>query len=268
MRNWLLLGMLAGCSLFATTALAVDWTAYNDTHPWNVDPPNPPNTTEWGLGSVATSNTGLLKDETGANTGVTVTVIGTGVSLNGTGADVPLVGDANALFAGKVDMNDDIDRLIYYGSDNWTVDLVFTDLDPSKKYTMASLHNRGKDYPDRWSVISISDADSYTYAASAGAHKVNDSTVTLVADQTNLGYVAKWTDIDPGADRDFTITYTHSKGPGDRPAGSSQNGNKAYGPAGFMLVQVPEPASMCLLASALLGIGLVGLLRRRRRRQG
>ena len=64
--------------------------------------------------------------------------------------------------------------------------------------------------------------------------------MSLASNQTATGYVAQWTDINPGADGDFTITYTHATPTnGGIPPGESQdpdNGyRKAYGPAGFML---------------------------------
>ena len=225
--------VVIACLALATGAFAADWTAYNDTFP-EVGDSNPANTTEWGLGTAAPGTSGLLLDfGSGAATGATVTVIGTGVNTSGgTGGGVPSVGDANDLFTDKVDLN----KLIYYSAADWTVDLVFSGLDPNETYTLAGLHNRNN-YTNRWSVVSIAGADAFTYAASAGSYKISDSAVSLLSNQTPTGYVAKWTDIDPGADGGFSITYTYATAAnGGIPPLETQDGVKAYGPGAFMLL--------------------------------
>jgi len=248
------------CMMVATICLGLvgvasaEWIAYNDS----VTPFSGGNTTQIGrfTGTVAS---GELKDwATGALTGVIATHVDGGSNGPGTGSGMPAAGtDAHTLFDGKVTLG----SLIYYGgATNWFQEVQFTNLDPSKEYTFASLHNRGS-YTDRWAVVSIRDADSSTYACSAGAFKISDTAVSLLSDQRDTGYVAQWTNIKPGDDGDFTMHYTHSTaGAGiDRPAATNQDGRKAYPLAGFMLEEVPEPATM-----SLLGLGALALIRRRR----
>ncbi len=244
-----------GVCLGLVGVASADFTAFNDS----VTPFSGGNTTQIGrfTGTVAS---GLLKDwASGAVTGVTATHVDGGSNGPGTGVAMPAAGtDAHTIFDGKVTLG----SLIYYGGAlGWYQEVVFTGLDPTLEYTFASLHNRGS-YTDRWSVISILDADSSTYACSAGAFKISETAVSLLSDQRTTGYVAQWTDIKPGNDGDFTIHYTHSSaGAGiDRPIGATQDGRKAYPLAGFMLQEVPEPATM-----SLLGLGALALIRRRRK---
>jgi len=225
-------GVIAiGCLALATGAFAADWTAYNDS----VTPfLGEGNVTQIGrfTGTVASGE--LIDWGSGTPTGVIATHVDGGSNGPGSGAGMPAPGtDAYNLFNDKVTLG----SLIYYGNaEGWYQDVVFTGLDPSEEYTFASLHNRGS-YTDRWSVVSILDADSSTYACSAGAFKVSETSVSLSSDQTTTGYAAQWTNIKPGADGDFTMHYTHSTaGAGiDRPAATNQDGRKAYPLAGFML---------------------------------
>jgi hypothetical protein len=205
-----------------------------------------------GTGSV------LLKDfSSGTVTSVTATAIGTANDAT-PGYTQPASGtDAYNTFNGKLDSG----SLIGYGSTGWYCELVFTGLTPSKTYEFASVLSR-EDYLDRWSVISIVGADVSTYASTDGTFKISETSMSMACNQTVTGHVARWTGIESGDDGEFTIHYTHaSLGAGiDIPNGATQNSYKAYGPAGFMLVEIPEPATMSLLA-----ISGIALLRRRKR---
>ena len=232
-----------GTLTLTTRNLPAAFTAYNDS----VTPFAGGNTTQIGrfTGTVAS---GLLKDyATGVDTGVTATHVDGGSNGPGGGGPMPNVGtEANTIFDGKVNFGlvtgsgTEMSNLIYYGGANWYQEVVFTGLDSSLEYTFASLHNRGK-YTDRWTVVSIQDAESSTYACSDGAFKVSDNAVSLLSDQASTGYVAKWTNIKPGIDGSFTIHYTYSRTEGvDRPAGTGQDGVKAYPLAGFMLQEISD----------------------------
>jgi hypothetical protein len=249
MKYGISLVAVAVCLVLATGASA-DFVAYT-----RVEASATGNVTRLDLGE-----SGLLKDfSSGLVTSVTAAVVDGGA--NGTnGYAMPDSGtEAYNTFNGKFTSGD----FVGYGSSvGWYCDLVFTDLDASKTYEFVSTLNR-EIYDDRWTVISIVDADASTYASTSTAFKISETEVSMMALQTTSGEVARWTGIKSGADGDFTIHYTHaSAGAGiDIPNGATQNSYKAYGPAGFMLVEIPEPATMSLLA-----IGGLALLRRKRRR--
>ena len=53
---------------------------------------------------------------------------------------------------------------------DWYVDMVFSGLDPAMTYDITTTMDRGvSTNTNRWTKISISDADAFTYAASAGS---------------------------------------------------------------------------------------------------
>ena len=160
------------------------------------------NVTTYGIGSGfggATSGP-LLDQATGEPTGVTVTLTQSGgVSWqpSGTGGSDCAAGtDAYATFGEFADMT----GVIYYGSTGWWVDLTFTGLDPSTDYTFAtsSARNSYSD-PGRWTRYTISGADAYTNASTAGVYEIPGSGGAAVrfntGDNHNEGYVARWTAI-------------------------------------------------------------------------
>jgi hypothetical protein len=249
MKHGISIVLVAVCLVLATGASA-DFVAYTRVQGSAASA----NVTELDLGE-----SGLLKDfSSGLETSVTAEVYDGGASNNGD-FFMPNSGtEAYTTFNGKFA---NLDCVGYGNSAGWYCDLVFTGLDTSKTYEFVSLLNRGT-YDDRWTVISIVDADASTYASTSTAYKISETEVSMVALQTTSGEVARWTGIKSGADGDFTIHYTHaSAGAGiDIPIGATQNAQKAYGPAGFMLVEIPEPATMSLLA-----ISGIALIRRRRR---
>jgi hypothetical protein len=121
---------------------------------------------------------------------------------------------------------------IRYGSStSWYVDITFTGLDPAKTYTFATSTNRasGTSYESRNSKFTISDVDAATNESTSGVTIstttfTDDTTVFCTGENTDEGYVARWTGIQPGTDGDFTV----SVGPG----GTDKYG---YGPGVFML---------------------------------
>ena len=163
-------------SLLGSAAQAA-FTAYNDC----IGVGNPTNTT-----LVASGQTGQLLDFTsGATTGVSVQVVNNLAIVGGSGASALFTAgsDAANMFNGKVDMSTSV---IYYGPDGWYVDLVFTGLDAGKTYSFATSLDRGDmspapagGYTDRWTVISLSDVEGSTYAASTGAWKVSEAAVSI-----------------------------------------------------------------------------------------
>jgi len=222
----------------AAVAHAADWTAYNDCIGVDAGQANntAPNATSYYPGQ-----SGALKDfGTGWVLPVSVLVSVNNVQYTGGGAGSEFTAgtDAYNMFHGKVDVTNGV---IYYGSSgDWNVDLVFSGLSPTASYEVGTTFDRGT-YSDRWSKVSITGADSYTYASSAGAFKVGEDAVSMVSNNTANGYVAKWTDVKPGADGSFSIRHTYAPTAADIPGGASQNGNRAYGPGAFMLQQSGGP---------------------------
>ena len=131
--------------------------------------------------------------------------------------------------------------------------MTFTGLDPTKEYIITSTYNRNNNNYEgqRWGRVTIEDADSFTNTSSTGV-KVNgvDDVSISFGNNTAEGYVAEWSDVKCGSDGDFAIRTVWD---------NSEAGSKGYGVGVFRLEQVPEPATMSLLA---LG-GLNELIRRK-----
>jgi len=191
-----------------TAALTPPWTAYNDMSGTST----PANTTEFTLGQT----NGMLKDfDTGDNTGVTVTVTSAGSPYDYTsGGQMPASGtDAYAVFNGKVDLQGVIMSATSNPTDYY-VDVTFNNLDPDKTYTFVTTANRaggtggdGVPYTQRETRYTISGTDAATNDSSDGVDVINESSVYFVTgENTAAGYVAKWVNIEPGADGSFTVT--------------------------------------------------------------
>ena len=205
-------GNFIECPSTETFMVVSGWTAYNDCI--YESPPQyiADNVTTYNIGSDSPGpSSGLLKDIlTGFNTPVTATLTESGgvtwqedPSFGGQDCDSGT--DADDIFGGITDMI----GVTYYGSENWYVDLTFTDLDPNKTYTFATSSNRDKndsDYTNRYSMYTISDADEYTNASSDGVIENSNSSVSFCTGyNTENGYIAKWTQISPGSDGDFKV---------------------------------------------------------------
>ncbi len=78
------------------------------------------------------------------------------------------------------------------------------------------------------------DADSFTYASSDDAHKVAADAVEFITGANSDGYVAKWTDIDPGSDGEIVIRTSHGVGEADGGMADA-HGHKGYAGGVFML---------------------------------
>lgn len=234
-----------GCALLMGSLMFSEaeagWVAYNDSS-FKEGQVNAPNVTTFGLGRNFQGEglTGsLLHFPTGQATPVTVTfeeTFSTG-SINSAG-DAATYGagsDAEGLFGGKVDLSG---NMSYGDSPGWHLDTIFTGLDPAKKYTFAGTVNRngGASYAPRVTNWRVLGADGYTYASSAGAHRVAEDSVEFSTGNNPDGLVARWVDIQPGADGTITIRTSHSVGEanGGLPGASAYQG---YAGGVFLMVE-------------------------------
>lgn len=219
------------------------WTAYNDSA-FKDGQVNAANTTTIGIGRNFTGEgaTGKLKDQ---KLGLATSVVATyeefkttGSVNNSSDAATYVAGtDAAKYFDGYVDLAGNIS---YGDSAGWYVDLVLTGLDPSKKYTWTGTADRngGAAYEDRVTNWQLIGADSSVYASSAGALKVSNTSVEFSTGSNAAGYVARWTDIAPGADGKIVIRTSH--GVGSALGGiATANSYKGYGGGVFSLVEQP-----------------------------
>jgi hypothetical protein len=220
-----------------------NWEAFNDSA-FKAGQIESENATTVGIGRSfeGSGTSGNLKViSTGADTLVTASYeehISTG-SVNSAGdfADYADGTDAAAVFQGKVDLAGNIS---YGDSPGWYVDLVLTGLDPNRKYTFVGTANRGggAGYADRVTNWKLIGADAATYASSTGTHKVAEDSVEFSTGDNPNGYVARWTDIQPGSDGKIVIRTSHTVGQanGGLPGANSYKG---YGGGVFMLRMQP-----------------------------
>ena len=188
------------------------------------------------------TSAGPLKDiETGLATAATLTITQVGTSYEGTQGSPSPGTDAYEIFNGYVDFS---------GPSGSTASLAlsgaawyrhtFTGLDTGDEVTydiVASAVRGGDGYTNRWTCIKLEGAESATAAHSTGTGVVVLS-ATEVAIWTgenfrpDQGFVAAWTDIDPGPDGEFAIVS--SQYTGTTPLGTA-NGSKGYGVTGLRL---------------------------------
>ncbi len=233
-----LLLAVATASLFSLSAgwANAQWTAYNDLiySSTNGHPALQPNVTTYNIGNNSPGpSTGELKDKaTGTSTGVTATLTQSGnvvwqPDATTGGSDCNSGTDARSVFDPATTAS--LMGTVYYGSTGWWVDVTFTGLNPTKLYTFVTTANRNDaTYTDRLTKYTISGADAFTNASTAGTTIGGGgaSTTFCTGYNTVNGYVARWTGINPGADGSFSVRAE---------AGSSQY--KAYAFDAFQLAE-------------------------------
>lgn len=232
--------LVAAFVLLSTVAYANPdmWVAYNDCV-YEAGQFIADNITTFAIGrGNPNPETGeLIRQSDGSSTGVTVTFeeFKTVGSLNwaSDAATFDEGSDAAEIFGEFVDPTGNIS---YGDAAGWYLDLIIEGLDPSGYYTFAGSANRGggADYEERVTNWQIMDADTFTYASSDGAHKVSLGSVEFSTGVNSVGYVAKWTNIDPGDDGKIVIRTSHGVGK-NHDGIADANAYKGYAGGVFML---------------------------------
>jgi hypothetical protein len=193
------------------------------------------------------TTSGELRDiNTGLGTGVTLTVSQNGVNYQ-SGAAAPWVGtDAYDIFNGYVDFRAVGGASLEIQADqNDSHTHTFSGLDAGNAITY-NFHGtaiRGNSgYANRWTIVTLIGAEAFTVDHSGGIGVV---TAGLSANQVAIwvghnsaagqGFVAGWTDIDPGPDGAFSILSTQYTGPTPGVGTGTANGTKGYAIAGLRL---------------------------------
>ena len=255
--------VIAALVSLSGTAVA-EWTAFNDTT-FESGSTHANTTLYRGDGNEDGSSGKLKNIVTGDELPVTVTIAAYVTRYGNNGAQPTNGTDAYNIFDGYVDFRDtgpfsgslEMERTDMYYT------YTFTGLNPAMTYDFAGTAIRGG-YNDRWTKVTLDGADGYTNAHSTGAGTVQPGVAGLGMNQMAMhtgmnshadqGYVAYWTDIDPGTDGTISVNSQWYQ-----PGG----GSKGYGLHGIMLVEVPEPSTLLLAAMALLGLAAFGWRRRR-----
>ena len=243
LNKLLVLAVLSAIGLLSGAAKAdIIWTAYNDCIRDPADS-TAENATDWTIYSGYTSRTtGKLKDfATGSDAGVptvtfTMNLTAPVQTSSDYGDNFAPATPAHAVFDGKVDFGGPI--IQHSSLIRWWVEIQFTGLDPTRKYTFAGsaacIWADGID--NRRSLFTIKGADAY--ANNSGYHTIGDpnwvgtdTTKFLAVNNDQLGIAVRWDDIVPGPDGDFTI---HAEA--DTSEGS--HGRQGYPFSGFMLQQI------------------------------
>jgi hypothetical protein len=193
-----------------------------------------------------TTVSGELKDIiTGLSTGVTLALSQGGVNFSPT-TGVPAAGtDAYGLFNGYVDFSSGAGASLEIEASQGDFYIhTFSGLDSGEaRYSFHGTAIRGDAaYTDRWTVVTIVGADSFVADYSSGIGVVTSG---LAASQVAIwsghnsaadqGFVAGWTDIDPGADGKIIIVSQQYTGPTPGVGSGTANGSKGYAIAGIRL---------------------------------
>ncbi len=213
-----------------------DWTAYNDC----VGSTGGNTTTYSAYRDYTGDTSGLLKDDASGSTDGMPTVtftIPTNPAIQPLlatdyGVNPALGTEAYEIFNGHVDFSGTIiQHCSSCETDCWFVEIKFTNLDPSKKYTFAGSAFRNTTYTDRITQYTILGTDAFVNNSSDEIYlKDGDIVQLLAADNSDTGYVLRWDDIESGSDGEFSI-YAES---------ASLNGRHGYPLQGFMLQQVDD----------------------------
>ena len=191
---------------------------------------------------------GLLQDiVTGLSTSVTLTTTQSGVDWEGSHGSPASGTDAHDLFNGFVDFSGasgSRSSISISGNDHITH--TFSGLDEGEvvTYNFAGTTVRGRDgYDNRWTRVSLVGAAESTAAHSAGIGLIvlSDTEVAVWTGENhnaNQGFVAAWTQIDPGPDGQFSIVSQQYQEATPGVGSGTADGKKGYGIAGIRLEEV------------------------------
>ena len=201
-----------------TSVCTADFQAYNDSIR-GTDDTTADNVTNWTIYNGYTTNTTgpLIDFETGSPLPVTATFTwnsSAGLAISQTsgsddGESQPRPGTpAYEVFGGIVDFSN---RLVYYGTTGWWVEITFTGLNPIKNYSFVTTAIRGTTYTDRLTLFTLSGHTNAVNNSSDGIILKNDNESVLMAGGNHLnttGYVVRWDDIMVADQGDGTGQFT------------------------------------------------------------
>jgi len=229
-----------------------DWTAFNDHVPDYAGGTHA-NTTAY---SANATTSGWLKNiDTGANTDVTLTVTASGVRYANLQGNPASGTDAHDVFDGYVDLSSNGGggtSIEINNNDHYTYTFSGLDTGDAVTYDFAGTAVRGRTgYTNRWTLVTLQGTDAFSLAHSSGDGvvtsvfnpSINPNQVAIWTGenhQGDQGFVAGWTDVDPGSDGSFAVRteqYTGSVPTSADPDGMA-DGSKGYGVTGIRLREV------------------------------
>jgi len=229
------------------------FTAFNDHVTGTGTHPNA--TTYAGNGTAS----GLLKDVgTGEDAAARLSITTAGIRYEGTQGSPAAGTDVYSIFNGFVDFSGRSGSgasLALTGAAQYIQTFSGLDTGDDAAYHFAGSAVRGRDdYPNRWTLVTLIGAEDFTAAHSSGEGVVTDglgpnqvAIWTGANHRAGQGYVAAWTDIDPGPDGEFSVRSQQYTGsiPTSVYSPGVANGSKGYGISGLRLEEVvlltPEP---------------------------
>ena len=264
--------IIAGVALAAMTvpANAAPIIMYNDT----VGPASgsAANVTHYsgylgGGGGFETPSGFLVDYDTGTVTSITAALAA--INVAGSIGAMPNSGtDAYNIFNGIVNIAESASY--NSSSTDWSYQVTFTGLDPTKTYEFVTTANRdsssygGSGASSRWTEFSIIGADTYTNESSTGVTEVTPDVLKMnTGYNTVLGAIIQWKQI-TAADGTFTVLSRNvgAAGPGES--------IKSYGLQAFRLTeldstlsQVPLPGALPLFGGVMALFGFIGWRKRR-----
>ncbi len=191
---------------------------------------------------------GILKDiTTGLETGVRLTVTASGIHYAGAQANPAAGTDAYDVFHGYVDLagNGSPSIEIEAGNnDHYTYTFSGLDTGSAATYKFAGTAVRGNSgYTNRWTLVTLAGAE-----ASAPAHSDGIGVVVISPTEAAVwtghnsnpgqGFLAAWTDIDPGPDGRFAVVCQQYTGVTPGVGSGRADGSKGYGITGIRLEEV------------------------------